>query len=271
MARALRPTTASAASPGTFDRSLEILRHAAARGLKLQVNYTVMAGNLHEMPALFHVIHGIPVDIWEVFFLIHEGRGRDLGEATPEQCEAVCHLLYRAGPLRDHGANRGSALLPPPRAPVRGGEGPLLPRPWAVDLIADLERRLGPSTHAPLARSAGTRDGRGIVFVSHDGSVSPSGFLPIEAGNVRERTLSDIYRHDALFRDLRAGSSLRGACGSCEYRDICGGSRARAHAHTGDPLASDPACVLTVDAWRQGSPAPGLKTPAPAGPAPRRT
>ena len=91
---------------------------------------------------------------------------------------------------------------------------------------------MGPGTHAPLARSAGTRDGRGIVFVAHDGDVSPSGFLPLAAGNVRQRTLSDIYRNDPLFRDLRAGSSLKGPCGTCEYVDILRrleGTGARAH------------------------------------------
>jgi AdoMet-dependent heme synthase len=93
---------------------------------------------------------------------------------------------------------------------------------------------------APTGR--GVNDGNGFCFVSHIGDVYPSGFLQISAGNVRERSLSDIYRNAPLFRELRDPALLKGACGACEFRSVCGGSRARAYAMTGDYLASDPSC-----------------------------
>lgn len=88
----------------------------------------------------------------------------------------------------------------------------------------------------------GVNDGRGFMFVSHRGAVMPSGFLPLAAGNVRRRSAVGIYRDAPLFRRLRDPAALRGKCGRCEYREVCGGSRARAFAVTGDPLASDPSC-----------------------------
>jgi len=89
----------------------------------------------------------------------------------------------------------------------------------------------------------GVNDGKGFCFVSHTGDVCPSGFLPLAAGNVRQQTVSDIYRHAPLFTDLRQPDKLKGRCGRCRFRQVCGGSRARAYALTGDYLAADPSCV----------------------------
>jgi radical SAM protein with 4Fe4S-binding SPASM domain len=85
-------------------------------------------------------------------------------------------------------------------------------------------------------------DGRGVVFVSSRGDVQPSGFLPLAAGNVRQRPLPEIYADSELFRALRDPDRLGGRCGCCEYREPCGGSRARAYAAGGDPLGEDPGC-----------------------------
>jgi radical SAM protein with 4Fe4S-binding SPASM domain len=86
-------------------------------------------------------------------------------------------------------------------------------------------------------------DGKGFCFVSHTGEVCPSGFLPLPGGNIRQQSVTDVYRHSTLFRDLRQPDKLKGKCGRCEYRQVCGGSRARAYALTGDYLATDPSCV----------------------------
>ena len=89
----------------------------------------------------------------------------------------------------------------------------------------------------------GVNDGKGFVFVSHIGEVYPSGFLPLRAGNVRRQSLAEIYRTSPLFIALRDSSQLKGKCGVCEYKEICGGSRARAYAVTGDAFAPDPCCI----------------------------
>jgi radical SAM protein with 4Fe4S-binding SPASM domain len=92
-------------------------------------------------------------------------------------------------------------------------------------------------------------DGKGFLFVSHVGNVYPSGFLPIHAGNIRETPLSEIYRNAPIFKSLRDTSKLEGKCGACEYKEICGGSRARAYAVTGDPLAAEPCCIYQPKHW----------------------
>jgi len=88
----------------------------------------------------------------------------------------------------------------------------------------------------------GVNDGVGFVFISHTGEIFPSGFLPLSAGNIRKKSLVETYRHAPLFTDLRNPDKLKGKCGRCEFRRICGGSRARAYAVHGDYLASDPSC-----------------------------
>ncbi len=92
-------------------------------------------------------------------------------------------------------------------------------------------------------------DGKGFVFISHVGNVYPSGFLPIHAGNVRQTPLAEIYRNAPIFKALRDTSRLEGKCGACEFKEICGGSRARAYALTGDPLAQEPCCIYQPKNW----------------------
>jgi radical SAM protein with 4Fe4S-binding SPASM domain len=97
-------------------------------------------------------------------------------------------------------------------------------------------------------RTAGVSDGKGFVFVSHQGEIYPSGFLPITGGNVLNQELTDVYRNSDLFKKLRDTGAREGKCGVCEYQKICGGSRSRAYALTGDFLASDPRCIYQPQA-----------------------
>jgi radical SAM protein with 4Fe4S-binding SPASM domain len=115
--------------------------------------------------------------------------------------------------------------------------GPLYQR-----LAARLEALRGPATGRPRAQTASTRDGKGILFIAHDGEINPAGFLPLPLGNVRDETIATIYRDDPLLRRIR-DAEFTGRCGRCEYADLCGGSRARAFAASGDPLGEDSACL----------------------------
>ncbi|MYL15374.1 radical SAM/SPASM domain-containing protein, partial [Halorubrum terrestre] len=91
--------------------------------------------------------------------------------------------------------------------------------------------------------------GRGFAFVSHTGEVYPSGFLPESAGDVRERSVVDVYRNSDLFESLRDPDGFSGKCGACEFRHVCGGSRSRAYAATGDPTGSDPLCPYVPEGY----------------------
>jgi radical SAM protein with 4Fe4S-binding SPASM domain len=94
-----------------------------------------------------------------------------------------------------------------------------------------------------MGHGAGIRDGNGIMFISHTGEVHPSGFFPLAAGDVRTADPVALYRESDLFRVLRCPERFTGRCGRCEYAESCGGSRARAFAATGDPMAEDPLCL----------------------------
>ena len=89
----------------------------------------------------------------------------------------------------------------------------------------------------------GINDGKGFAFISHTGQINPSGFLSVDCGNVRTDEFIDVYRNHSLFQELRGPDALKGKCRDCEFRSLCGGSRARAWCMTGDVLASDPLCA----------------------------
>ena len=229
--------------PGHFDATMTTLGQLKEAGFTVQVNTTVMARNVEQMADIAQILHAHQIDIWEVFFLISTGRGTDVNASTPQQNEDICHFLVDAS---QYGFT------------VRSVEGPFLrrvnqqrhemtPGPATGDLFDRLHRRLeellGAPTHDVCAPSAATRDGNGIVFVGATGDVYPSGFLPLALGNLRYSSLVELYRDHHLMRAIRDAAFL-GVCGGCSYRQLCGGSRSRAFAVSGNALASDPACIL---------------------------
>ncbi len=228
--------------PGHFGRSLDAIESGVRSGLRVQVNSTVMSGNVTELPRLFHTLYTRGVRTWEVFFLIRTGRGADLEEVTPTEAEDVSHFLYDA--------SRYGVLVRPVEAPFlrrvrkeRDGPTPSHGGPLYAALHHDLEERMGPATQPSSLAPRGTLDGDGILFVAYDGTVYPGGFLEYRLGNVRADDPVGLYRESELLRRIRA-RELHGACGICPHRSECGGSRARAFVHSGDPLGTDPACLF---------------------------
>jgi radical SAM protein len=227
--------------PGHFDASIPAIRALVAAGLSVQINTTVMRSNVEEMADIAALMSELGVHAWEVFFLVHVGRGEATGAITPQEHEDVCHFLYDAA---HHGFVVRTVEAPFFRRVVAarrdGGEAP------DTDLYRRLhdrlEERVGESAPRPSAHTAATRDGKGIVFVAHDGEVYPAGFLPLNLGSVRNSPLVEIYRDHPVLRSIRA-AEFSGRCGRCEFADLCGGSRARAFASTGDPLGEDAACI----------------------------
>jgi AdoMet-dependent heme synthase len=232
---------------GVFDRTLDAWDAALRCGLKMQINTTVTGGNVMALPGIARLVRERGAMAWSVFFLVPVGRGEGLPQITPAECEDVLHFLYDVG----------AAL------PLKTTEGHHFKRVVLQRTI--LERRgitpdsvlaLGPLYHAlktmlgPWPPGSGRRRspmdvnaGRGFVFVSHTGSVHPSGFMPLPAGNVRRRPLGEIYRDSPLLRALRDPASWHGRCARCEFHAVCGGSRSRAYAATGDPTGDDPLCA----------------------------
>lgn len=205
---------------GSYEWTLNIIRWVAEAGLPSQINTTVTRYNLDDFGSMAELMLTLPIVLWSVFFLVPVGRGKLDDEISAEEYEKVFHQM---ADLEE-------------RAPfdIKSTEAPHYRRV--------LLQRGAAGNRRPERAAFGVNDGKGFVFVSHTGEVWPSGFLPLTAGNVKTADLGELYRHSPLFRGIRDYADLKGKCGHCEYKNICGGSRARAYAMTGDMMASDPFC-----------------------------
>jgi radical SAM protein with 4Fe4S-binding SPASM domain len=229
--------------PGHFDSTVAAIGRLRRHGLTVQVNTVVMRETVEELPAIARIVKELGASIWELFFLVRVGRGAALGALNPDENEHVCHFLVDAS---SHGFIVRTVEAPFFRRVVaQRADGAAPPADGLYRRLRRmLEAELGPAAGPPRAQTKGTRDGRGIIFVGHDGTIAPSGFLPHALGNVRDDDLVEVYREHPLLRRIRA-AEFGGRCGTCAYRQLCGGSRARAYAETGDPLAEDPGCAYT--------------------------
>lgn len=214
---------------GTFDRTLEAVQRAHDAGVSIQINTTIHKGNLHEFDAFAELMHELKPAMWSLFLVVPTGRATLDDLPSPEAVERVLEKLYDV------------AVTAP--FDVKTTEGHHYRR-----IVVQHDRSTGRMTkRAPI----GIRDGRGVAFISHTGGISPSGFLPIEAGNVRTDSLVEVYQNSPLFVNLRDSDRLTGKCGRCEFRNLCGGSRARALGVHGSVFAEDPLCSYQP---RVGSP-----------------
>ena len=225
---------------GHFAETMAAIGAFVAAGLTVQVNTAVMQANVDELADIAALVAQAGAAIWEVFFLVQVGRGVATGALSAQDHEQVCHFLYDAS---HYGMVVRTVEAPFFRRVViqRRAGGPI-PEAALYGTLSDrLVHLLGPAASRSSAHTAATRDGKGIVFVAYDGEVYPAGFLPLSLGNLRDRPVREIYRDHDLLRAIRA-AHFTGRCGECSYADLCGGSRARAYAATGDPLGEDPAC-----------------------------
>lgn len=233
---------------GSYDWTLAMLRAARDLGVSTQVNTTVNAGNVDDFGALAALMAGLGITMWSVFFVVPTGRARPDMMATPEQFEAVFQRMYDLSKTAPFDVK--STAAPQYRRVVIQREAA-----ERREATAALRRPAQRGFSAPdgIIRARGVTDGDGFLFVSHTGKIFPSGFLPVSAGNVRTDDLVEVYRDSRLFRALRDRSRLKGKCGVCEFRQVCGGSRARAYAMTGDYLESDPLCAYVPGGWSAGT------------------
>jgi radical SAM protein len=221
---------------GSWSRTIEAVRWAREVGLPVQINTTVTARNRHDLENIAALLEQQDVVLWSVFFLVPTGRGQKEDLISAAEAEQVFETLYSISQrVRFH---------------IKTTEGQHYRRFLLQKRAKATPRASGDSTPARgrVPSRLGVNDGKGFVFISHLGDVFPSGFMPLFTGNVRESPLAEIYRESPLMQALRDPDCLKGKCCLCEYRNICGGSRARAFAVTGDPFAPDPLCAYNPEA-----------------------
>jgi radical SAM protein with 4Fe4S-binding SPASM domain len=213
---------------GCFDRTLEAAHDAGDADIPLQINTLITADAIDDLESLYDLVCTLKVARWSLFMLVATGRGTALQGINAQQCESFFHWIY------DHSRKAPFAIATTEAPHYRRVA---LARMQADGLqMADIRR-------TPVGMGFGIRDGNGVMFISHVGEVYPSGFLPLVAGNVRKTSPVQIYRDAEIFRNLRDTEKYVGRCGRCEFRDLCGGSRARALAMTGNAFDTDPLCV----------------------------
>jgi len=233
---------------GSFARTLDAVRWANEAGLPVQINTTFSRRNIGEIDAIVALMETLKLTLWSVFFLVPTGRGKLNDLLNAEEFEQVFEKIHK--------------LSKKAGFDIKTTEAQHYRRYALQQRVAD--RKAGISSNEPtrvqdaIGRAPrGLNDGKGFLFISHTGEVSPSGFLPLSAGSVRQQALAEIYRDSPAFRALRDTSRLEGKCGACEFKEICGGSRARAYALTGNPQAQEPCCSYIP---RGFSAPPGVKT-----------
>lgn len=223
--------------PGTFARALTTLRFLRELELPVQVGTTLTRHNLQQLPAMADLMAANRVSVWNVFYLVPTGRGREQSMVSASEAEESWEWL--------------AALSASASFAVRTTAAPqfrrtMLRRARSTDggpvRLTGAGYQLREAPQGVLTR--GVNDGKGFMFIDHLGNVCPSGFLQVPAGNVRTDDVAGVYRDAPLFRALRDPSMLQGRCGSCAFADLCGGSRARAMSVCGNYLAEDPLCLI---------------------------
>jgi len=223
---------------GAFDKTMQAVEWAHEAGLALQINTVISTRNLHELDRIITVVKQLGIVFWEVFFLVPVGRGAQLSGLDAQQYETVFEQLYHTGLA-------ASFVIKVTEAPhyrryclQRQQAKTVAQKPNA----APRWHEAGPQGSIGLAPQ-GVNAGKGHMFISCVGEVYPSGFFPLSVGNLRASSLAALYQRSPLFQELRDANRLKGRCGACEFRTVCGGSRSRAFAMTGDYLETDPCCA----------------------------
>ena len=217
-------------APGAFQDAIAGVKNARAAGLEVQINSTITKNNVKHLPALVELAIELEAVAFHPFLLVPTGRGKALAEAelSPADYEATLKwICQEQGKLGDR------LMLKPTDAPHY----------YRIAHQNGMSISPGHGAHGLNTVTRGCLAGIGFCFISHVGRVQGCGYLDLEAGNVRQDSFANIWRGSPLFNDLRDFSLLKGKCGACEYKWLCGGCRARAYENTGDHLAAEPYCI----------------------------
>jgi radical SAM protein with 4Fe4S-binding SPASM domain len=206
---------------GAFDLTIHNMTLAYESKMPFRVNTTVTQHNLMDLPNILKLVTDVCAVEWDVFMLVPTGRGKIQMEITPEQYEETLQLIYKTS-LTSH-------------IPIKVTCAPQYNRIFTQHTQNKTETRKHGSRRGCMA-------GNGFCFISHVGKVYGCGFLPLKAGDIRQQHFREIYTNSFLFKQLRNPCLLKGKCGICGFKAICGGCRARAFATNKDYLHEEPFC-----------------------------
>jgi len=215
---------------GAFDGAIRGIQRAKEAGVQFQVNTTITQQNLDEIPRIQELAAKLGAVAHHIFLLVPTGRGKYIvdQEISSEQYEQTLNWFYDQ---RDRVSMQLKATC----------------APHYYRILRERAHEEGKSvtfkTHGLDAVTRGCLGGTGFCFISHTGIVQPCGFLDLNCGDVTTTTFGDVWNESEIFKTLRNFNNLKGKCGRCEYRKVCGGCRARAYEATGDYLAEEPLCL----------------------------
>ncbi len=234
---------------GSFDLTLEKIKYLHELNMPLQINTVISRYNYDHLEEMSQLVGELGAVMWYIFLLVPTGRGQIDACITPAEHEKVFRWLYELSKTAPYDIKTTAAQHYRRVVLQQKAREQIIEKEeihYEDSITTDFA-----SMHDGLKRAPkGVNDGNGFVFISHIGDVMPSGFLPIVCGNVRDTPLSEIYREAKVFKELRQPDNYKGKCGICEYNRICGGSRSRAYAVTGDYMESEPFCVYIPQAMR---------------------
>jgi radical SAM protein len=236
-------------TPGSFDLTLEKIKYLNELNMPLQINTVISRYNYEHLEQMVELVKELKAIMWYIFLLVPTGRGQEDACITPAEHEKVFKWLYelsKTAPfdIKTTAAQHYRRVVLQQKAREHKIDGADIR--YEDTITTDHASVIDGLKRAPK----GVNDGNGFIFISHVGDVLPSGLLPIKVGNVREKPLKEIYRESPVLKELRNPDLYKGKCGVCEYRFVCGGSRSRTYAVTGDYLESEPYCVYIPMAMR---------------------
>ena len=237
-------------TPGSFDLTIEKIKYLNELEMPLQINTVISRYNYDYLEEMAELVAELKVVMWYIFLLVPTGRGQIEQCISPVQHEKVFKWLYQLSKTAPYDIKTTAAqhyrrvVLQEKMREHKIAKGEIH---YSDSITTDLASKKDGLKRAPK----GVNDGNGFCFISHIGDCLPSGLLPIVAGNVREAPLAKIYREAKVFKDLRQPHLYKGKCGVCEYNQICGGSRSRTYAVTGDYMESEPYCVYIPEVMRK--------------------
>jgi len=236
---------------GSFDLTMERIKYLHELEIPIQINTVISRYNYDYLDEMAKLIEELDCVLWSVFFLVPTGRGQEKDMITPAEHEKVFIWLYELSKKVKFDI-KTTAAQHYRRVVIQHKMREAKEQPEDIQYLDALTQQGLTGSIDGLGRAPkGVNDGNGFVFISHIGDVYPSGLLPVKAGNVRETPLAEIYRESPIFKSLRNPDEYKGKCGQCEFRYICGGSRSRAYAMTGDYLESEPFCVYIPKSMRK--------------------